>query len=62
MAYLIAIVIVVILTLYTGLKIYLDTHLSMPKLAREIVVAALDAQSVWDVGNNVLYKLCAEHP
>src|SRR5665213_1000982 len=34
----------------------------MAKLTREFVEASLDVQSVWDLGNNVLYKLCAEHP
>jgi len=34
----------------------------MAKLTCEFVEAALDAQSVWDLGNSVLYKLCAEYP
>jgi hypothetical protein len=34
----------------------------MAKLTREFVEAALEAQSVWDLGNNVLYKLCADYP
>ena len=34
----------------------------MPELTREFVEEALLAQKVWDVGNAVLYKLCADHP
>lgn len=34
----------------------------MAKLTREFVEKALDVQSVWDLGNNVLYELCAKHP
>jgi hypothetical protein len=34
----------------------------MSKLTREFVEDALRAQHVWDLGNGVLYKLCADHP
>lgn len=34
----------------------------MAKLTRKFIEAALEAQSVWDLGNDVLYKLCADHP
>ena len=34
----------------------------MSKLTREFVKEALDAQSVWDLGNEVLYQLCGDHP
>jgi hypothetical protein len=34
----------------------------MAKFTREFVKEALAAQSVWDVGNDVLYKLCEDHP
>jgi hypothetical protein len=34
----------------------------MPKLTREFVKKALDAQSIWDLGNEVLYKVYKDHP
>ena len=34
----------------------------MPKLTPQFVQAALKSESVWDLGNEVLYKLCADHP
>jgi hypothetical protein len=34
----------------------------MTKFTLEFVEAAFEAQSAWDFGNNVLYKLCAEYP
>jgi hypothetical protein len=36
--------------------------LGMPELTREFVEAAFKAQTVWDFGNEVLYKLCADNP
>ena len=35
---------------------------AMSKLTGKFVKAALKSQSVWDLGNKVLYKLCADHP
>jgi hypothetical protein len=34
----------------------------MPKLTQQFVRAALKSRSVWDLGNDVLYKLCADYP
>jgi hypothetical protein len=34
----------------------------MAKVTAEYVRHALEAQHVWDLGNAVLYKLCADHP
>jgi hypothetical protein len=34
----------------------------MPMLTPQFVQAALESESVWDLGNEVLYKLCADHP
>jgi hypothetical protein len=34
----------------------------MSQLTKEFVREALDAHRVWDRGNAVLYKLCADHP
>jgi hypothetical protein len=34
----------------------------MPKLTQQFVRAALESESVWDLGNEVLYKLCADNP
>jgi hypothetical protein len=36
--------------------------IAMSKLTGKFVEAALNAQSVWDLGNKVLYRLCADHP
>jgi hypothetical protein len=34
----------------------------MPELTAEFIQAALDEYRVWDLGNDVLYALCADHP
>ena len=34
----------------------------MPKLTSHFVREALESESVWNLGNEVLYKLCADHP
>jgi hypothetical protein len=34
----------------------------MSKLSRKFVETAFDIQGVWDLGNDVLYKLCADNP
>jgi hypothetical protein len=34
----------------------------MSKLSRKFVETAFNIQGVWDLGNNVLYKLCADNP
>ena len=34
----------------------------MSNLSRKFVEAAFDAQRVWDLGNDVLYKLCVDNP
>lgn len=34
----------------------------MSKLSRKFVETAFDIQGLWDLGNSVLYKLCADHP
>ena len=34
----------------------------MSKLTAEFVQKALDNYSVWDLGNQVLYRLCRDHP
>jgi hypothetical protein len=34
----------------------------MPELTRKFVEAALKAHNVWDFGNEVLYRLCADNP
>jgi hypothetical protein len=34
----------------------------MPKLTPQFVEGALESESVWDLGNEVLYKLCADYP
>jgi hypothetical protein len=31
-------------------------------LTPQFVQAALESESVWDLGNEVLYKLCDDHP
>lgn len=34
----------------------------MVTLTRQFIQRALDAQSVWDLGNDILYKLCKTYP
>jgi hypothetical protein len=34
----------------------------MAELTKEFVEAALESRGVWDLANEVLYKLCADHP
>jgi hypothetical protein len=34
----------------------------MRALTTDFIQRAIESQSVWDLGNNVLYRLCAEHP
>lgn len=34
----------------------------MSKLTKAFVEEALSAQKVWDIGNETLYRLCADHP
>jgi hypothetical protein len=34
----------------------------MRKLNPQFVREALESESIWDLGNEVLYKLCADHP
>jgi hypothetical protein len=35
---------------------------TMSKLTKAFVEEALEAQKIWDLGNDTLYRLCAEHP
>jgi hypothetical protein len=38
------------------------THVPLPELKPEFVEKALDRFKPWQLGNEVLYRLCEEHP